>query len=139
MLSHLIFTNFFPTYSLNNEMTMWISHPETCITSDISIFRFMKCIIPSLVTSVQHRVLDLPEGEALRHTWAILSATSLQNWLGFSKCCISWGRRHKTFSGNPGLEKIQMETREYGAFEPLIAGRPIIDFILRRCKCSLLK
>lgn len=40
-------------------------------------------------------------------TWAILSAISLQNWFGLSKCWIKWGRRHKTFSGNPRKGKYR--------------------------------
>lgn len=40
-------------------------------------------------------------------TWAILSAISLQNWFGLSKCWIKWGRRHKTFSGNPRTRKYR--------------------------------
>lgn len=34
-------------------------------------------------------------------TWAILSALSLQNWVGLSKCWIRCGSRHRMLSGKP--------------------------------------
>lgn len=39
--------------------------------------------------------------EEVNSTWAILSALSLQNWVGWLKCCTRWGSRHNTLRGKP--------------------------------------
>ena len=43
----------------------------------------------------------------LLHTFAILSAVSLQNWVGLSKCWIKWGNKHKMLRGNPAKKDIK--------------------------------
>lgn len=73
-------------------------------------------------------------------TWAILSAISLQNWFGLSKCWIKWGRRHKTFSGNPRTGKYRTKcvfwtARATVIFKLVFCGRPRFQYYIS-CKLT---
>lgn len=72
----------------------------------LSIYIFHTKFVP---LNSNLKMTRLGRSKDLNSTWAILSALSLQNWVGWLKCCTKCGSRHRTFRGKPGQRgKVQL-------------------------------